>query len=69
MRHSLSCVFLGALLSVLLGSCYYAAPDYTAWDLSPRVRDSLLFVEQHQYSVNYNFLVVADSLSVCPDSL
>jgi len=41
-----------------------APPNY--WDLSAEQRDSVDFVRHHHYSINYNFLVTADSLTLQP---
>lgn len=58
---------LGVLLGLLvLAGCRYPGPDYSGWDLSAEVRDSLRFAEAHHYSVNYNFMVCADSLGIVP---
>lgn len=36
------------------------------WDMSAEKRDSLDFIQLHHYSINYNFLLTADSLLLNP---
>ena len=36
------------------------------WDLSKERQDSIDFAQTHHYTINYNFLVTADSLSLLP---
>jgi len=49
------------LLALLLGSCYY--PQQPVTEATPaEVADSLGFAAQHHYTVEYNFILVADSL-------
>ncbi len=52
-------------LAFLLTACSYPSPDYSDWDMTPVVRDSLRFLLEHHYTMNYNFQVTGDSLLLC----
>ena len=46
-------------------SCQYPEPDMASWNELPAEQsDSLRFVYQHHYTINYNFLVHNDSLQL-----
>ena len=50
-------------VAVGLAACYYPQEDYAdRWDLTETARDSLDFEALHHYNVNYNFMVVSDSI-------
>lgn len=55
--------FLCILVSDIFLSCYYPKADYSDdWDLTDEMKDSMDFEALHHYTVNFNFLVVGDTL-------
>ncbi len=59
---------LCCILAVLsFNSCYYQQYRTDAWDVDDSASDSLDFVDQHHYSIGYNFVVQADSLPLCTE--
>ncbi len=61
MRVRRFCLFL--ISALCLVSCRYPYTEPSEhWDLTRQQRDSMAFVIKHHYSLNYNFIVVADSL-------
>lgn len=55
---------LVVLLLTLIG-CNQTPPVYEdQWDMTPNRRDSLRFVREHHYGPNFNFKIIADSLSL-----
>jgi hypothetical protein len=60
--------FLLFFLTVLLSACHYEHPELSDnWAITNDQRDSLTFALTHHYSLNYNFSVTADSLSLLAD--
>lgn len=51
-------------VTLLLAACGYPVPDYSDWDMTQEVRDSLQFLSEHHYATNYNFQVIGDSLKL-----
>lgn len=58
-------IVLFALSAIALSSCY----NHTGWNmtmldsvLTEEQRDSITFINQHHYGINYNFIVTADSM-------
>lgn len=56
--------WLYLFILLLLGSCRYPAPDTSDWDIPQRTKDSLDYLVEHHYTLNMNFEVIADSLSL-----
>ncbi len=64
LAYSRFCLLSVCLLSV---GCHYPKPDYSdEWDLTEKRKDSLDFEASRHYGLNYNFMVVADSLCLLP---
>lgn len=61
--NKLLVIFFAVLVSGMCISCYYPKSDYADdWDLTEAMRDSMDFEALHHYTVNFNFLVVGDTL-------
>lgn len=56
-------------VTFLLVACSYPVPDYSDWDMTQEMRDSLQFLSEHHYSTNYNFQVTGDSLKLSREDL
>lgn len=54
--------FLVVLICSFAVGCTYPSSDYSQKNLPDEVSDSMRFIEEHHYTVNYNFSVVADSV-------
>ena len=54
--------FLVLLAAVSLVGCTYPVVDYSELNLPEEVSDSMQFIQDHHYGVNYNFSVTSDSL-------
>ena len=39
-------------VTFLLVACSYPVPDYSDWDMTQEMRDSLQFLSEHHYSTN-----------------
>ncbi len=63
MRHT-SPLFLIILILVITGCTHSTTETTNYWDLSKNQRDSIDFVHNHHYTINYNFQVTADSLQL-----
>lgn len=51
-----------------LSSCFYQKHRTDAWNSDDEhISDSIDFVEKHHYTVGYNFIVQADTLSLCTE--
>lgn len=61
MQQSRWLVIVWLVCACLLG-CTYPSVDFAGMDLPQEVSDSMRFIQEHHYTVNYNFSVVADSL-------
>lgn len=57
------------LLCTGFASCRYAAPDFTAWDMTEQDSDSLSFLYYHHYTYDSNFIITADSAVLHPNTL
>ena len=58
-------VLTGLLLCLLCASCRYShTHPEELWDITSRQRDSMQFAIEHHYTLNYNFCVKADSLTL-----
>ena len=58
-------VLTGLLLCLLCASCRYShTHPEELWDITSRQRDSMTFAIEHHYTLNYNFCVKADSLTL-----
>lgn len=58
---------LGWLLLLILSSCYNRTDWHSALldsTLTVTQRDSISFIGQHHYGINYNFIVTADSINL-----
>lgn len=55
-------------ICLTLAACTYPSRPVNTEDIPAELADSLAFVDQHHYSINYNFSVLADSmlLAVAP---
>jgi hypothetical protein len=65
MRKIVLDTVLFAMVVTMLTSCYYKqqlSPD--AWSLTEKQQDSISFYTTHHYTLNYNFVVKADSLTL-----
>lgn len=57
-------ILLSALVLFCM-SCYHQGPQTSdAWSLTERQMDSISFYTTHHYTLNYNFLVKADSMNL-----
>jgi len=55
---------LSACVVLLLFACSYPLPDYSDWDMTQEMCDSLRFLSEHHYTTNDNFQVIGDSLKL-----
>lgn len=65
--HIGRCFFLLLVLTPLLQSCFYQRKSKVVWNTDTETVDSLEFIEQHHYSVGFNFIVHKDTLSLCTE--
>lgn len=65
-RRTLRAVLCLVTASIMAAGCHYGnKPGHAAAaDYSQKQLDSLAFAEEHHYSVNYNFIVKADSINL-----
>ena len=52
------------LVALLLSACRYAAPQLDDDTLTPAMRDSLVYLQEHHYTLGSNFEVYADSVDL-----
>jgi len=61
--HEIVCLMASIACLILLASCYrQPSPTPDGWVPTEEQMDSISFYTTHHYSVNYNFVITADSL-------
>ena len=63
--NSVRTILLMVCMGCMTTACYYPQTDHEdEWDLTESRRDSIDFEKTHHYTHNFNFMVVADSITL-----
>lgn len=63
--NSVRAILLMVCMGCIMTACYYPQTNHEdEWDLTESRRDSIDFEKTHHYTHNFNFMVVADSITL-----